>query len=372
MSSPSERRVRLSMVVSESRRAAVASPASTTVLALIAAGVTAFILSTTGQTVRAEQEVLDRIDQVGTRLVSVVDSDGTAMISSTAVERISQLSSVQWVIGLGYANDGRNSHLGSGGSPVAVREVWGELPSDVVVNGKMPRPGEGIVGVDTKGIAGLEHPIGSLDVGDRQVAVVGEFTTNDALGFLRNTALAAPDADSIGRLRSLHVMATSPSQVAPLTRAVLAVIGAEDPLKLAVETSQTLADLRIAVAGELGTFGRGMILAALGVSLLLVALVVYGSVTLRRQDFGRRRALGALRTTIVGMVATQILLIALVGVGFGVIVGVIVVWRLTGGFPEPGFALAVATLTVLVTLIASIPPALIAALRDPVRVLRVP
>jgi hypothetical protein len=69
----------------------------------------------------------------------------------------------------------------------------------------------------------------------------------------------------------------------------------------------------------------------------------YSSVTLRKQDFGRRRALGATRTNIVTLVAVHYFPVA-----------------------------AIATLALIVTIIAALPPALIAAQRDPVRVLRVP
>lgn len=371
-SSPSDRGIQVPTLVSEAWRVALASPVSTTVLILITAGIAAFILSTTGQTVRAEQQVLARIDQAGTRLVSVFDSDGTAGIPVDAVERVGRLSSVEWVIGLGYATDGRNTALGQGGAPVAVREVWGELPTEVTVNGRTPGPGEGLIGVDAQTTAGLELPLGSLDVGDHQVPLVGRFTAGAALRFLQSGVLVRPTDATGARLRSIHVLASTPAQVEPLTRAVVGVVGAEDPLKLALETSQTLADVRIAVAGQLGAYGRDLVLAALAASLVLVALVVYGSVSLRRQDFGRRRALGAERSTIISLVATQSLTVAAIGSALGAVVGTVIVWRLTGGPPTIRFTLAISALTVLAALVASILPALIAAYRDPVRVLRVP
>ena len=111
---------------------------------------------------------------------------------------------------------------------------------------------------------------------------------------------------------------------------------------------------------------------ALGVSLVLVGLVVYGSVTLRRQDFGRRRALGARRSDVVALVGAQSGLVALLGVSLGVVAGSLAVWRLTGQLPDVPFTLAVGALVLLAVLVASIPPALVAAFRDPVRVLRVP
>jgi len=48
------------------------------------------------------------------------------------------------------------------------------------------------------------------------------------------------------------------------------------------------------------------------------------------------------------------------------------VWRLTAELPSIEFVLAVATLSVLTTSVAALPPAMVAAYRDPIRVLRVP
>jgi putative ABC transport system permease protein len=170
----------------------------------------------------------------------------------------------------------------------------------------------------------------------------------------------------------VHILAASPEAVATLTPAVAAVLGARDPTGVRFETSEILAQLRAAVAGELGRFGRNLVLATLAVSLILTALVVYGSVTLRRQDFGRRRALGAGRTTITGLVAVQYAVVALIGAAVGSAAGTFLVYRLTGGYPNLEFTVAIATLAVLATIAAAIPPALVAAYRDPVRVLRVP
>lgn len=106
--------------------------------------------------------------------------------------------------------------------------------------------------------------------------------------------------------------------------------------------------------------------------LVLVALTVYGSVTLQRQDFGRRRALGATRTGIVTLVTVQNMLVAVIGALLGLAVAAAVaLWRNDLG-PSPTFALAVGVLAVIATGAAAVIPAVVAAHRDPVRVLRVP
>jgi hypothetical protein len=96
------------------------------------------------------------------------------------------------------------------------------------------------------------------------------------------------------------------------------------------------------------------------------------SVTLRKQDFGRRRALGATRTNIVTLVAIHYLLVAAIGITTGISIATIVTIRWTDAPPDTTFTTAIALLALIVTIIAALPPALIAAYRDPVRVLRVP
>lgn len=373
MSSPSRSRLRSRDLVTEAGRLALALPVATGVTILIVAAVCAFILATTGQTVRAEQEVLGQMDEAGTRLITVIDDQGTAGLTPSAVNRLERLTSAEWVIGLSYATDARNSAI-DGGQPAAVRHWWGELPEEVEINGRPPQPGEGLIGADAQVILGFDQPVGSVDLGDEQLSVVGGFTSSNALPSLTSGVLARPGAEQTqtARLRSIHLLATTSAQVEPLTRAISGLLGATDPMSVRFETSQALADVRTAVAGELGRFSHQLILAALGVGLLLVALVVYGSVTTRRQDFGRRRALGATRSTIIALIAVQNTLVGICGAALGTLAGCLIVWRLTGGYPGPQFAAAIAILAVLTVGVAAVPPAVIAAFRQPVLVLRVP
>lgn len=164
MSLRSESGLRRWSLISEAWRIALAHPVTTGLTSLIVAAVCGFMLTTTGQTVRAERDVLSRIDQAGTRLISVVDDQGTGGLHPDAVDRISRLSSVEWVIGLGYAIDGTNTALGAAGSPAAVRFWWGTLPQEIRINGRLPQPGEALVGSRAQTVLGLDQPIGAVDV----------------------------------------------------------------------------------------------------------------------------------------------------------------------------------------------------------------
>ena len=59
---------------------------------------------------------------------------------------------------------------------------------------------------------------------------------------------------------------------------------------------------------------------------------------------------------------------AVVGTG----VGLFAVRSMSGSLPAPEFTLGLVVLALLMTVVGSIPPAVAAAFRDPVRILRVP
>jgi putative ABC transport system permease protein len=351
----------------EAFRSAAAQPVASSVVALIVAGVCAVILSTTGQTVKAEQDVLSRIDDAGTRSIIITDISGTAAITSAAVDRLNQLEGVEWAIGLGPARDVRSAG-NPGGNPAAIRTFYGYLPSQVDTTAEA-EPGQVITGPDAQQTLGFIAPYGGV-IGETDYAVVGGFVARDPLAFLSRSLLLA--TDDAGVLRSLHILVTEPSFVGSVTDAALTLIAAQDPISVGVETSQTLADVRAAVQGELGRYGRQLVTLTLTAGLVLTALAVYSAVTSRRRDFGRRRALGASRSYIIELVATQTVLPAFTGAILGISVTAIILTATTGVTSDPTFAFAIGLLAILTAVIAAIPPAVVAAYRDPVRVLRVP
>ncbi len=353
---------------------AASQPVTSVVTGLIVGAVCGVILSTTGQTVQAEQQVLSRIDEAGTRSVTITDTNGAAGIRPDAVARISRVSGVEWVIGLGPAQDIRAAGIPAG-NPAAVRAFYGNLPPDVIASDRWAQnPGTVLVGPDAQQTLGLSVPAGGVTTGDGDdLAVVGGFTAADPLGFLNRSALTvANPAETDPVVRSIHILAATPEGVTTVAEAALLMLDAADPTSIGVETSATLAGIRAAVQGELGEYGRQLVTLILAVGLILVALNLYGSVTVRRRDFGRRRALGAGRTTIITLITTQTMVVALIGATLGTLIGGGLVWRWTDTPPDLPFSIAIATLATLTATLAAIPPALIAAYRDPVRILRVP
>lgn len=363
---------RLGRLLAEALRMARSQPAATTVTAVIVAAVCGVILSTTGQTVAIERDVLSRIDDAGTRTIVVEDTEGRAELDPEAVERIEALAGVQWAIGFGLARDVRPPGL-DGAPAVPIRGYFGELPPPVTTTTWDGRPGTALAGLDALaalGFATAAGPVEPVAEYEPRMGVVGWLDADAPLEFLNRALLTVADPDEI--VVRIIVLAGSAEEVPALAQAIRSVLDPADPASLAVQTSATLVEVRAAVAGELGTWGRNVVTLVLGAGLVLSALNVFGAVTTRRRDFGRRRALGASRHDIILLVTAQTVATAVVGAAVGVGVGTLVVRQLLGTVPHLEFGVAVATLAVLATAIAALPPAVLAAYRDPVRTLRVP
>lgn len=365
--------MRLIGLVAEAARVARSQPVPSAVTMLIVGAVCAVILATTGQTVAAERQVLAQIDEAGTRSIVITDPQGAAGLTQEAVTRIGSLSTVEWVFGLGPAFDVRPVGV-PGGRPAPARVLYGEVPTAISLFAWDREPGTVVVGTEAQAVMGLQLPAGGVAAAEGAgLAVVGRFEADDPVAFLNRSLLVATDpSDPSAVVRSIYVLAESPEVVASVTQAVLAVLGPEDPNLVVVQTSEDLARIRAAVQGELGEYGRDLVLSVLGAGLVLVSLNMHGATTSRRRDFGRRRALGAGRGTIMGLVTLQTAVTGSLGALLGSAIGSGIAWRLTGDAPDPTFVLAVAVLAVLAAVTAALPPAVVAARRDPVRVLRVP
>ncbi len=358
-------------------------PVASLVTALVLALVCGVTLSTTGQSAAAEARVLQGIDEGGTRVIVVEDADGEGRISATSVARVAALSDVEWVLGLGPVLDVRNAAIATASSPVPARVFYGQLPAEVRTGGRAPDAGEALVGREAWEQLGLVHAAGGVTSETLDAAVVGSFSAANPLQFLDRSVLIAPPAAEEGNtsirdaaaeqplLRAMYVMVSDVHRVDAITTALRDVIESQTS-QYSVATPAELVEIRAVVADELGASSRRLMLVILGVGLLIIAVTLTGAVSQRRRDFGRRRALGATRSAIAVLVLTQTAAASVLGAAVGVAVGLIVVRRLAGSLPSPAFVLGVTTLAILAGLVAALPPACLAATRDPVRILRVP
>ena len=211
------------------------------------------------------------------------------------------------------------------------------------------------------------------------MTVVGTLSVPEHLRFLEPLVVVpagTPDhpagLDRQAPLALVVVLAASPPEVAVVEATVRSLLVDTEPDTVTVETSAELAAIRTAVSGELGSHARSTVLGILAIAALLVAVNLFSLVTMRRRDFGRRRGLGATRSLITGLLVCQVTLLAAVGAVIGTVgtVGFLV----ATGNPLPGgrFTVALLLASVLTAALAAIPPAALAARRDPLHELRVP
>jgi len=362
----------MALIVVESLRVARSQPVATAVTALIVAAVCGVIVSTTGQTVAIERDVLNRIDDAGTRTIIVEDVHGRGQLKREVIDRLVALAHVEWAVGFGLATDVRPANI-PGADGVPIRSVFGALPSPVTTNGAPLSAGRALAGTDALRLLGFETAAGPVErAADdaRQLAVAGWFEAPAPLTFLNRSLLTVPGSDE-SVLRIL-ILADAARSVPALSESIGDVLDPVDPASVAITTSDTLVTVRAAVQGTLGTFGRAIVGGVLLAGLVLTGLNVFGAVTARRRDFGRRRALGASRFDIIALVLLQTIATGIAGSVIGTVAGALFVLSAVGTAPSLEFILAVAVLAVLVASVASLIPAGIAAFRDPVHVLRIP
>lgn len=359
------------LLLRDGLQSAFAQPVATLTAAIVVATACVVVFLTTGQSAAAERAVVAHIDDVGTRLVVAYDTSGEAHISADSVGAASRLDVVTWAFGLGPARDVKNANLPTSSS-VAMRPVVGDLPSSItLVAGREPRAGEAVVGVEAARDLGLGGVAGTVGAGVDQWPVVGVVEADGPLARLNTMVLLKSGADPGDEVRFVYALATSVQHVPALAEALPVSVVAQDPGSVIVDEPAGAIALRKVIAGELGRSARTLMLIVMSVGLVLISVTLTGAVAQRRRDYGRRRALGATRSAIVVTVLIQTGVAAISGACVGTGLGVGLLLR-AGGAPTPSFTGGVSVLAVVVALLGAIPPALAAASRDPVRILRVP
>ena len=359
-------------VAAEAARAVLSQPALSSVTGLVVAAAVTVILATTGQTAAAERQVLSRIADASSRTVEITDASNSGVLRSDLLPVIAGLSTTDWVVGLGTPQDGRNHAIGPGAEPVTSWPLFGSLPPDVHVSHALT-PGQALIGRGAVSAFGSSEGLGALDLpAQRQVPAVGLYDASGPLAFLNDGSIVSSEPSEDQTVQRILIAAEQAADVTALTAAALGIIAPDDPSSVRVNAPASLEDLEKIVAGDLGTYGRGLLLVVLISGLVLVGICVLGQVLVRRRDLGRRRALGATRSTLVALVILQCTCAATLGATGGTAAGLLLTWRTAESLPGAAFVLGAATLAVLGAAVAAVPAAAAAALRDPISVLRTP
>lgn len=364
---------RFRALLREAWASALSQPVASAVTILVVVGMTLTVMLTTGRTVGAEQRVLGSIDDVGTRTIQV-RADAAAGLTTGVLDRIAHIDGIEWAAAFSSAVDATNSAVPDG-IRAPVREVYGGDLQRLGIPTHTAAPGSlAFASPLALHKLGLPDTAGSITTTAGQTySVAGRVDTPDFLrGF--EPVVVAPQSERSGDevIGVLLVIAERPDLVAPVSDAVSSVLAVDDPAKVTVQTSEALAQLRAVVQGQLGSFSRGLVLVTLAVSGLLVAVILYGLVMMRRKDFGRRRALGATRPLIIGLLLLQTIVLAILGLVAGLVTATAALLATGDPLPGPAFVAALALLTLTTAALAAIIPAILASRREPIRELRVP
>ncbi|MFT4051927.1 MAG: lipoprotein ABC transporter permease [Microbacterium sp.] len=362
----------MSALLREAAASARSQPVASILTILMIAGMVLTVMMTTGRTVAAEQQVLASIDDAGTRTIQIRAEDA-AGVTSDVLDRLRNIDGIEWAAAFTSAIDATNA-LVPDGTRVPVRYVYSDSLDRLGIGAVPLRGSTAYASQSALDQFGLPDVAGAVTLTSGvTVAIGGKIAVPDELaGFEPVVLIPAADADASATVNVVLVIAETPDLVAPLADAVLSVLAADDPSKVTVQTSETLAQLRALIQSQLGATSRTLVLGLLAVTAVLVAVILYGLVMMRRKDFGRRRALGAPRGHIIGLLVTQTALLALIGIAVGLAIATVVSLALGDPLPGAEFAAALGILALTAALIAAVAPAIAASRREPIRELRVP
>jgi len=360
-------------VVREATASARSQPVASLLTILILAAMVVTVMMTTGRTVAAEQQVLGVIDDAGTRTIQI-RAEESAGVTTDVLARLKHIEGIEWAAALSAATDATNTLI-TDGARVPLRYVFSDHLARIgVPEHADTRDAHAFASPTALTSLGMPDGTGAITTtsGDTLI-VAGSVQTPDFLNDFEPLVLApAPVPEEPTTLAVLLVIADSPELVSPLTEATLSVLAADDSSKITVQTSEALAQLRSLVQSQLSTASRVLVLALLAITTLLVAIVLYGLVMMRRRDFGRRRALGASRSYIIRLVLTQTALLSAAGVGTGISISGLIAMCLDDPMPDAAFVLSLSILAVTSAVLAAVVPAVVASRREPLRELRVP
>ncbi len=357
----------------EATATARSQPVASALTVLMITGMIVAVMLTTGRTVAAEQQILGTIDSVGTRSITIRAEEG-AGVTSDVIDRLAHIDGIEWSGAFSGAVDATNSII-LDGRKVPVRYAYTAHLDALNIPASSPLPGETAHASARalRELGVLDHS-GSITLSTRaSYALTGPITVPDFLAVLQPLVLIPqPAADGSEPVNVIIVIAKSPDLVAPVSTAAISVLAATDPTKVTVQTSESLAQLRALIQGQLGGYSRGLVLALTALTGTLVAILLYGLVMMRRRDYGRRRALGATRGLIITLLIAQTGVLALIGIVIGLIITSALLAITNSPSPGAGFTAALSILALATALIAALIPALIASRREPIRELRVP
>jgi len=346
------------------------------VAASVAVAVAA-VVATSGRTEATRRAIIAHLEDPSARLIRVVSQAGPDGFDPRTIERLAALDAVEWIAGFGSAGTlVRNPSLGdsttgNAGQPVGSRLFWGRLLGGPLIRlggGRPPGDGEAVVGQRAAVTLGLADRSGLLDDERRgRLAAVGVFAAGGPVADLAAFVLVPGRADE--QPTELLVLARRAVEVEAVVRLLPGLLGPGGE-RAAIHRADELLALRSALAAEAGALDGAVLLLALAASAFIVGSVLFGAIEARRREFGLRRTQGATRSTIGALIVAETTVLSGAGAVIGGPLGAALVVASAGSWPDLLLVLAVGVLVVLSAILGAIPPAIVAAVREPLYVLR--
>lgn len=340
-----------------------------TVLTIVAMMVA--VMLTTGRSVGASNSILSTIDSAGSRSI-LIRAESDAGVTSDVVTRLRSLADVEWAAAFSPVTDATNLAVPDG-PRVPLRFIYSDSTDALGVPTIQVEQGPSAwASPQALELLGMDQPAGAVTVvHGGTFGVVAELSTPEYLEQFEPLLLAPRDPSSNETVGTIVVIATSPEVVGAVSSAALSLLDPQNPAAVTLQTSSGLADLRAVIESQLGSFSKGLVVALLALAGLVISVVLYGLVIMRRKDFGRRRALGATRALVVSLILLQTALLSALGVSIGVGVSLGILLVSGDPLPDATFVVGTSILAIAVSVVAAVLPGIAAGRRDPIRELRV-
>lgn len=358
-------------LLSESWAVARSSRAYSALFAVLAFIVVIVIVTLAGQSEAQREEVASTFNLPEYRTVEVIDEQGLGVIPWESVDRAGRLRGVENAWALGSAFEVTNSAVPERGRVSArmLSSEWSELPVRLL-SGRLPTTaGEALVDETAAQLLGFDDTGGAVtSTAGAEWAVVGTYSPMHR----RAPSTVLVPAQGAAEARSLSITVESVQGVAPMISVIGVLTDATAPGQYVVDRSADAGQLDAAVTSTVSRHGVMIVVTTMMTSAAVIALLSVLMVHTRRQEFGRRRALGATRSALVALVVLQGGIVVTAGAALGLVAGAGLSTARFGSSPPWTLLVAILVTTVSGSALAQVPSALAAGLRDPVRVLRTP
>lgn len=353
-------------------------------MSLVAIGISlvasAAVVTLIGEATGRADDLLHTLQDARARSVVVRASDPEHAVSLSAARAVASMPGVAVAVAVTRAESVTTAALHDPNVSVGylgLVELKGDSPMRLT-GGRTPGPGEVMLSDRAARTLRMNSPLtAGITATSGELPVVGTFSPigGGAMSDLLDTVAVGPDRGAKSAV-SIVMLARGPADIAVIVAAVDQLI--PDRKGLSVEYEERAGEIAQTVAragaGGAASVAGGIVLAGTAIQFATALL----SALLQRRDHARRRALGFSRREILTISAIEAGILGAVGATLGTALAA--TWLLSRHTLSQlalqqlltRQVLATIGLMIALSVLASVPGGVLAAYRDPARILRVP